>query len=349
MFTVNTSQYFNPPQFNLRVFFPSAQGLITLADPFPLGGGFVPPPTLSALSPDLKAAHLQHWNVAVQRAVDLVGTVSVAYAGSKGSDLIRGIDLNQPAPGAGDLQSRRPYPSYSNIFFVESAGRSRYDSLQLTVDRGLGNRLSFNTSYTLSKSMDDASSFLGTPTDKNYPQNSRDPRDEWAPSSFDVRHRLAMSFIGMLPWRMQVQGIVIARTGQPFTPILRFDNSNTGNAGGSTAGSDRPNLVGDPTLDNPTPDRWFNTSAFVVPAPFTFGNAGRNSVRGPGYATVDVALSKDVAISTKALTLAIQAFNLFNRTNFDQPEHFVDEPTTFGRIFSAKASRQVQLVARVGF
>jgi hypothetical protein len=239
--------------------------------------------------------------------------------------------------------------------FIESAGRSRYDSLQLTLDRRLRNGMSVSAAYTLSDSKDDASAFLGTPTDKNFPQDSRNPDAEWAPSSFDVRHRLAVSYIVRLPWQnvvtrdMQVQGIAIARSGQPFTPVLRFDNSNTGNAGGVTAGSDRPNVVGDPELDAPTADRWFDTTAFTVPAPFTFGNAGRNSVRGPGFATVDVALSKDLTLPRGRATVAIQVFNLFNRTNFDQPEHLVDEPATFGRIFSAKAARQVQLVARLSF
>jgi len=203
--------------------------------------------------------------------------------------------------------------------------------------------------------MDDTSAFLGTPTDPNFPQNSHDPGAEWGPSSFDVRHRLALSYIVLLPgdnrWtrNMQLQGIAVVRSGMPLTPILRFDNSNTGNSGGSTAGSDRPNVVGDPSLSSPTADEWFNTSAFAVAAPYTFGNAGRNSVRGPAYASFDIALSRDVQSSRAKMTFALQVFNLFNRTNFDQPEHFVDEPTTFGRIFSAKAPRQVQLVARFGF
>ena len=149
---------------------------------------------------------------------------------------------------------------------------------------------------------------------------------------------------------MEIQGITVVRSGQPFTPVLRFDNSNTGNTGGSTAGSDRPNLIGDPALANPGADAWLNTKAFAIPAQYTFGNAGRNSVRGPGFATFDLAVSKRIeARGRSAVTVGLQVFNLFNQTNFDLPEHFADEPTTFGRIFSAKAPRQVQLTARLGF
>lgn len=355
MLTVNTAQYFNPPQFNLRVFFPSARGLLTLNDPFPLTAGFTPPATLSTLSPDLVTGYLQHWNAAVQRDLAPLGTVTVAYAGSKGSHLIRPRNLNQPRPGPGDVDARRPFPGYSDIFFIESEGRSRYDSLQMVFDRRISKGLSLWAVYTLAKSSDDASAFLGTPADKNYPQDSQNLAAEWGPSSFDGRHRFTLAYVIELPqgnrWtrNTQIQGMTVMHTGQPFTPILRFDNSNTGNTGGTTAGSDRPNLVGDPTLANRTPDSWFNTSAFQIPPQYTFGNAGRNSVRGPGFATFDMSVSRKLQTGRAALTVGLQAFNLFNRANFDLPEHLVDEPSTFGRIFSAQAPRQLQLTARIGF
>jgi hypothetical protein len=356
MLTVNTAQYFNPPQFNLRLFFPSAQGLLTLNDPFPLRAGFTPPPTLSTLSPDLVAGYLQQWSIAVQRDLPMVGILTLAYAGSKGSRLIRPRDLNQPLPGPGDPQARRPNPIFSDIFFIESAGRSRFDSLQVTLDRPLAHGLSILAAYTLAKSNDDASAFLGTPGDPNFPQDSRNPDAQWGPSGFDVRHRFTLAYILQLPegnrWtrRMQISGITVLHTGQPFTPVLRFDNSNTGNAGGSTAGSDRPNLVGAPELSEPSAERWFNTSAFVVAPQYTFGNAGRNSVRGPGFASFDVAVSKQLQGSSRTgVTVGLQAFNVFNHTNFDLPEHLVDEPSTFGHIFSAKAPRQVQLSIRLAF
>ena len=355
MLTVNTAQYFNPPQFNLRVFVPGPQGLLTLDNPFPLSSSFAPPATLSILSPDLQTGSMQHWNVAVQREMPSLGSVTVAYAGSRGSHLIRPRDLNQPAPGPGDVDARRPFPAYSDIFLVESAGSSTFHSLQALVNRPLTHGVSLWGAYTLSKSTDDASTFLGTPADTNFPQDSRHPEAERAPSSFDVRHRLAVASVVELPrgnrWTrdVQFQAIAVLHTGQPFTPILRFDNSNTGNTGGSTSGSDRPNLVGNPVLANPTAEAWFNTRAFAIAPPGTFGNAGRNNVRGPGFASFDVGLSRRIPVGGRALTLGLQAFNVFNRVNFNLPEHFVDEPSTFGRVFSAQAARQVQLVARLKF
>src|SRR5207245_6234282 len=133
--------------------------------------------------------------------------------------------------------------------------------------------------------------------DKNFPQDSRNFRAERALSSFDMRHRFTAAWVYNLPGRawwlrnFGLRAILAAQTGQPFTPILRADNSNTGNTGG-IFGSDRPDLLRNPALANRSPEHWFDTSAFAIAAPYHFGNAGRNIVRGPGLATFDVALGR---------------------------------------------------------
>ncbi|BDC48755.1 hypothetical protein F183_A10710 [Bryobacterales bacterium F-183] len=350
LMNANTSLYFNPPYFDIRVFFPTQTSLVTLSDPFPRTSGITPPASLSTLSPDLTQASMHHWNVSLQRDVTGIGVVSLAYAGSKGTHLLRSRDFNQPAPGAGTVQVRRPLPAFSNIFLAESGGNSNYNSLQAMVNRPLRRGVSLLASYTFGKSIDDTSAFLATGADKNFPQNSRDFRAERAVSSFDIRHRanIAATFT-KLPLGLQSSVILSANTGQALTPILRFDNSNTGNTGG-TYGNDRPNVIGDPNNGPKTADRWFNTGAFAVPAPFTFGNAGRNIVRGPGFASTDVSLLRRFRLTDRvSLQMEGQIFNVFNRTNFNLPERFVDEPTSFGRIFSARAPRQTQLTARIVF
>ena len=355
MLEVNTALYFNPPQFNMKVFFPTAQGLLTLQDPFPTTGGYVPPPSLSVLSPDIVAPYMQHWNLDIQRSLGRAGNLSMAYAGSRGVHLIRSRDLNQPAPAAGYLQARRPLPAYGSILSVESAAKSSYHSLQISFNRPMSRDFSIWTVYTFSKSIDDTSAFLGSKTDANFPQNSNNIGAEKSVSSFDVRHRAAIAYVYELPrenkWtrNTELRGITTLQSGQPFTPILRFDNSNTGNTG-QGSGFDRPNLLKNPRLSTRGPDRWFDASAFAIPAPYTFGNAGRNILRGPGFASFDVSLTRHIPISDRArFTIEAQVFNLFNRANFDVPELYVDDPGTFGRILSAKAQRQIQLAARIGF
>lgn len=355
MFVVNSAQYFNPPQFNLRVFFPTSAGLLTLQDPFPSGGGFTPPPSLNTLSPAAVSTYVQHWNLTVQHNWGSLGTVSLGYAGSKGTKLIRARDLNQPSPGPGDPQLRRPFPTYGGIFFIETGAASDFHSLQAFFTRRVTSGLSLWATYTLSKSIDDASAFLDTKGDPNFPQDSQNLGAQRGVSSFDVRHRVALAYAYELPRRSrwtrntEFRGITTIYSGQPFTPVLRFDNSNTGNNGGTT-GYDRPNVLRDPHLSDPTPDRWFDTSAFEVPPQFTFGDAGRNILRGPGFASFDFSLVRYFAPwEGGRLTFEAQAFNLFNRANFVLPELFADEPTTFGKIFAAKPPRQVQFALRLSF
>ena len=153
----------------------------------------------------------------------------------------------------------------------------------------------------------------------------------------------------MLTRNTELRGIVTVQSGQPFTPILRFDNSNTGNTGGQF-GSDRPNVLRDPRIGDPGPAMWFDTSALRLAPRFQFGSAGRNIVRGPSYASVDLSLSRRFPLSDEvAIVFDAQAFNVANRVNFNLPELYADEPTTFGRIFAARAPRQFQFSLRFVF
>ena len=352
MFVVNSAQYFNPPQFNLRVFFPTATSLITLNDPF--RGGVEPPATLNVLDPSLVSASMQHWNFAVQQQAGGFGVFTMAYAGSKGSHLIRARNLNQPRPAAGDVQARRSIPAFGSIFLAESGANSNYHSLQATWDKPLSRMFSLWAVYTLAKSIDDASAFLGTKGDKNFPQDSLNYRAERGVSAFDIRQRLAAAYVVTMPgsswWQrdLQLRGITTLQSAPPFTPILRFDNSNTGNTGG-TFGSDRPNLLRNPALDHPTAGRWFDSGAFALPGRYQFGSAGRNILRGDGIANFDISLAKRFTLREQhVLSFEAQMFNAFNHTNLELPEVFADEPA-FGRVLAAKAPRQFQFALRYMF
>jgi hypothetical protein len=347
MLVVNSSLYFNPPYFNVRAFFPTRTSLLTLDNPFPANGGLasVSPNTLS---PDLSTAYIQNWSFALERQFGAT-RVTAAYAGSKGTNLIRSRDINQALPGPGTVALRRPLPQYGGIFFSESGANSSYQSMQLSLGRRFARRFSVQAAYTLAKSIDDASAFLGTQPDANFPQNSRNYRAERALSSFDVRHRLTSAWVVDAPGRVEIRGILTAQTGQPFTPYLRFDNSNTGNSGG-IFGMDRPDVLHSPALSNPGPAEWFDVTAFAVPAPYHFGNAGRNILTGPGLFSLDMAVSRRFPIRERAsVSIDVEAFNLLNHANFDLPERYADQPATFGRIFSARAPRQLQLALRFGF
>jgi hypothetical protein len=178
-------------------------------------------------------------------------------------------------------------------------------------------------------------------------------RAERGRSNFDVRHRLAASYSYDLPlarghrllggW--QTFGVLSFQTGRPFTVALRsdLDNSNTGRTNLGFGANDRPNIVGNPQLSNPSPEAWFNTAAFAIPPFGSFGNAGRNILYGPGLGTVDMSLVKNTTVGeNRTIQFRAEAFNLFDRANFDLPDIFVGSPT-FGRIQSSGSPRLIQL------
>src|ERR1039458_9832094 len=186
------------------------------------------------------------------------------------------------ARAASTSRSIAPYPAYSNIDEIESGGNSEYQSFQFSFKRRMANGLAVLASYTRSKSIDDTSAFLPTSPDQNFPQDSHDYRLNRGLSSYDVPNIATVGFVYDIPcaWRwargFQLSGIVTAESGQPFTPVLNADNSNTGNGGIPTNfGLDLPNVVGNPVLSNPTPQEWFNVNAFAIPPQYAWGNAGR--------------------------------------------------------------------------
>jgi hypothetical protein len=269
--------------------------------------------------------------------------------------LLRRRDINQPSPGPGDVDSRRPIPGVAHVSLAESAANSTYHSLQLSLERRLRGGFGVLSSYTFSKSIDDASAFLNTDGDQSFPQNSHDVAAERGLSAFDLRQRFVLAGTYALSsgrdaftrnWQVHV--ITTLQSGRPFTPILSFDNSNTGNIGG-TFGADRPNAVADPVLADPMPERYFRTEAFVAPEAFQFGNTGRNVLTGPGLANVDVALARAFSLGESArFSIRTEAFNLANHPNFDLPRRVAGQPD-FGRVTSAASSRQIQLGLRLEF
>ena len=356
--------YFSDPYFHLDFFFP-VPGLVdlTLFDPFPAAFPVPSPQSGFTFQRDLQTPMLHQWSVGAQRQLGSSRTIEIAYVGSKGSHLITGRDLNQPLQPSAAPLNLRPNPAFNDIIVLESDGRSRYDSLQLRFEQRARRGLSGVASYTLGHARDDASGFFPSAGDPNFPQDSYDREAEWGRSSYDVRHRLTAGFVwevpapageGVLPaiaggW--QLSGILTLQSGRPFTVALlpELDNSNTGRSSLGFGANDRPNLVGDPAIDSPSPERWFDTSAFAIPPFGSFGSAGRNIVEGPGFANVNLAGIKSLPLGSGVRVQArIEVFNLFNRANFNQPDPFVGSPT-FGQVLSAQSPRRVQLGVRALF
>jgi hypothetical protein len=268
--------------------------------------------------------------------------------------MVRKRNLNQPPPGPGPLDPRRPIPGFADILLVESAASSRYHALQVSASGRPTREVSFRAAYTLSNSMDDTSAFLSTDGDDNTPQDSRNLAAEWGPSDFDVRNRVVVSGSyevaadARLRWLRgwQASGVFTAQTGRPFTPRVSFDNSNTGNVGGGTFAYDRPNVVtGTSTAGAVT----YQGRMLVIAPQYSFGNAGRNSLWGPGYVTLDAMVGRRLSIGgRRSVQLRAEVFNLLNRRNYQLPDSFVDH-VTFGQSLAVFPPRQIQFAARFAF
>ncbi len=360
--------YFNAPYFDFNLYF-SLPGLpLTVNNPFPQNFPLPLPDSALAFQRDLRTAYMQHWNLNLQQQLGASRVLEIGYAGSKGTKLLTARDINQPRPSTLPFVLR-PRPQFDDINLIESRGNSNYHSLQVRLQQRLTDGLALLSSYTYSKSIDDASNFFTSAGDPNFPQDSQNLRLERGRSNFDVRHRLSASFSYELPFGrgrrfldgrglattllsgFQLNGIVTLQSGRPFTVALlsEIDNSNTGRSTLGFGANDRPNVAGDPAADRRTPERWFNTSAFTFPAFGTFGNAGRNILDGPGYQNVNASLLKNTRLSERLnLQLRLEAFNLFNRPNFNLPDNFLGSPT-FGQILSAREPRHLQFGAKLLF
>jgi len=364
--------YFNSPYFDNNIFF-SLPGLpLTLSNPFPSFFPFPLPDSALAIQRDLRTAYMQHWNFNVQHELGRNSVLEVGYVGSKGTKLLTARDINQPKPSVlppGLPFVPRPNPRFDDIDLLESRANSNYHSLQARFQQRFSRGLAALVSYTLAKSIDDASNFFSSAGDPNFPQDSSNLRAERGRSNFDVRHRLSASYSYDLPFGKgkrylddpgflssflsgwQTFGIVTIQSGRPFTVALlsEIDNSGTGRSILGFGANDRPNVVGNPNLANRSAGQWFNQSAFAFPAPGTFGNAGRNTLEGPGYASVNASLVKNSRLSESVnLQFRAEAFNLFNHPNFNLPDNFLGSPT-FGQITSARDPRHLQFGVKLLF
>ena len=325
---------------------------VNLATPYnaPAGSGSA----IGGIDPNFKSGRLLSYNVNLQH--EALGTVfQAAYVGSQGRHLRVWGDYNQ------GVNSVRPIPGFSSIRINESASSSNYNGLWLSANKRLAKGLTFNTSYTFSKSIDNNSVGSSEPEMQDF----RNFKAERALSDFDARHRFVLSgvyalplkgsgaFFGRLAEGWSVAPILNLQSGNPFSPIVPL----LADGSGSLEAFDRPDVVAGQSigLANPTPDLFFNKAAFVR-HPRGFGNAGRNSIQGPGLQDVDFSLAKMTRIKEGInLQFRAEVFNILNHPNFAQPTRTVTS-ADFGRITATRtargdlgSSRQLQLGMKLTF
>lgn len=309
---------------------------------------------------------LYSWNFTVQRQLGQSLTAEVSYVGSRQANLPFTTDLNQvPEDRLGPTSAQfRPYP-FQSITGSIPVGRSNYNSLQMSVSQRFHSGLTLSFNYTWAHMLSNQeSSAQGQQAGTIVYQRAYNPDANYGNSNFDVRHafkgftvyempfglgrkylnqsKLADSVIG--GWRLS--GSVVGQSGSPFTPVMAVNNSFSL----STNNSWYPNVVGNPALENPTIDRWFNVGAFAAPTPGTFGNMGRNIINGPGLFVVNMSLAKTFTIREGFFfDLTGNATNALNHPSFGPPDRLIG-PGRIGNITSTRVpSRQIEIVFKLRF
>jgi outer membrane receptor protein involved in Fe transport len=317
---------------------------------------------IETMKSNLKNPLTQQWNLDIQRELPGKLIVTAAYVGTRGQRLFVNQDFN---PGIGfdaNFNAIRQNQNYGEIEVRTNGANSWYHAAQLEVERRFHTDLTLRGSYTFSKFLDDGSEVFPTTTSAltSFSQILTCQICDWGPSTYDRRHRLVLSYIWAMPYsksnwvvkaltdRWQWSGIATIDSGNPDTPFDGFDNIGNGHPNsrpnlsnpkqplsatgidGSQLGLSAPGtffplstcFFGNPGTCAPQPLSSFH---FVIPA-LGPGNAGRNSVYGPGQWYFDTSVSRRFPIpmgrlENQAIEFRTEFFNAFNHPNLFTPSY----------------------------
>jgi hypothetical protein len=355
----NTFEATNPPFLVIESFTSSKTNPLLLSNPFPTGSlvvGGVPSPSMGQYTAGIPTVN--DWTVDFQHSFARNLLLDVGYVGNRASHFGRTMTANVPlVPGPSAIQARRPLPGFGPVRYFQFDDYSTYEALQARLEKRFSNGVSLLVSYTWSKTLDLSSEELAGGT---IDPNNLD-RD-YGPADFNQPQNLAISYVYRLPvgkgnrflpsmnWVGQeilggwaVSGITRYQTGFPLTIAALGDVANEG------LGT-RPDRVCNGNLGgNATSAEWFNTSCFVNPAKYTFGNSGRGVLTDPGNKEWDIGMMKQFpTFKEQHLEFRLDMFNAFNIVNLSGPGATVGA-AGFGEILSAGAGRTLQFALKYYF
>ena len=363
---------FGSPQVNsfpsVQIFFPSYPIVPAQFNPVGLDGRQV-----LMINPDLPTTYAQHWSLNVQQDVG-IGILQVGYVGNHVLDILtNGVVTPRNINPNLDVFGTKPIPGVGNILDIGTYPQSNYNALQVNFKRNLTRGLRVNANYTWAHQIDTVIGFF-----KDY-QNYQDLNADRASGDSDIRHNFTFDAGYDIPSLRQFFGDGTPRwiaDGWSLNTLTQMRTGfpvNVTVTGGIFGGALRPNLIQGVPLrpaNYDLPKNQFNSAAFALPAPGTFGNLGRNALRGPGFAQVDFSVSKDTKINERqSFQLRFEFFNLFNHANFADPSGGLNadafggslNPTALfgqsvftvgnqlGGLLGAGGPRQIQISARYNF
>ena len=325
--------------------------------------GQTPNTTVTFFERDRPTGYAMQYNFGIQRELPSSMVAEITYLGNLGRKMpVSDLTLNQvpvSLMGVGNAQSRRPFPQFSGVGVrLPAIGAMNYHAMMVRLEKRLSHGLSFNTTYTWSRNIGNINhESAGDIVDNQIYQNAYDRSLDKGPVAIDIVHRYTLSSIYDLPFGKGRQWLtggplsavlggwtygVIAgiQSGGPLSVVMNNDTTNA-----FPAGTQRPDVLRNPNLPvgERTVDRWFDTSAFAAPAPYTFGNAGRGIIRADGRINFDMSLNKRFYLHERLTTkFSAELFNAFNHPDFAPPNRQFGNPN-FGLINDATDGRVVQL------
>jgi hypothetical protein len=322
-------------------------------------------PSLSTMDIHVENTYVQEYNLAIQHQFGTKLSLDVAYVGNRTAHMEQPWSINDPNPGPGAIQARRPLPQWSTISNARLAGDANYNALQTKLETRSLAGATLLVSYTYGKCL----------TDGTYNSVTRELNpaiNDYGPCNYDIRHNFVTSALYELPFgqgksflsnlprfangavaNWELSGIATLQSGLPFTPTISSDQANTGVA------SQRPNVIGKPVLvrkancwfyDSANPSCGIGTNAFAVPTQYTYGNGGINTLRADGLVQFDVSLIKSFHF-TEARSLEFRGnfFNVFNHTTFAAPSTNIDSSSAGQVTSTLNASREIELAGKFYF
>ncbi len=343
--------YQQPPFFLTGTSLGTLEVPLSLADPF----ADITPSTVTntyGIDKNYQLGLIHQWNIDYNRDLSRLFAVGATYIGTRGAhlDLLRAPNRGPDGLRIEDVQA---------FTWQSSGGSSHMNGVSFRLQKRQSKGFSANASYTLARSWDNTTATSGNAT---VAQDDRNLGSEWALSNFDRRHQFSASTNVELPWgrnrKWLAEGGWLAGlvgdwsmsanlTWQSGTPLTARCSTCASDVARGTGGTLRADYTGLPiAVSDPGIDRFFNTAAFSIPDPGTFGDSLRNVITGPGSHQLNAAFSRDVRlVGNRNVTVQVQATNLLNTVNYGSLDTNVNSPT-FGEILSVRGMRTVRLSFR---
>ena len=310
------------------------------------------------VDPNFRTPYMDQWNIGVERELPANAVLDLNYVGSVGRHLDWGPTMNVPAPGPGDIQSRRPYPYMLQQWFDQSVGNSRYNAMQITLNKRTSHGVTFLVAYTLSHSNDDGCG-LGANCNSSNPYNRK---VDYGTSDTNQTHAFSAAFTLQSPYSKSsnklvstlaggwaLNGIGQMSSGIPYTVTDSSDPENIG-----CCQQQRVNVVADPNKGSGlhTPAQWFNVNAFAVQPAYTYGSEKVNPYVSDWNRNLDLSLFRTFHLGlgeSKYIEFRAESFNLFNKVIFAPPNSSLGG-ANFGAVTSQQnVPRQLQLGLKLNY